>query len=404
MDELGYTQEELAKAVNGKLIEAGERDGVGDRTVRTWLTGKTAWPHRAKREALQAVFGCTAEELGFTPPPEPPAPPPEEPHVHRRRFVTAVGGTAAAAVPLIAACPTVGTSDVQRLRAGLACLWLMDDQEGGGSELERRALELCKYTENLQQAGSATSRIRSRLYALAASFTAAAMWAAVDTRSLDRAQRHLEKATHLAVLSGDGQVQHQAWRSAAMLAEQRGRPSDAVAAMEAAMATSTHRRDPLYASLTHANLAMALAVKGERHRARRALDRAADAFERADPQRPRSASVAFFTQGELDGLTAATLLRLGNAEQAEAHTYRCLGALRPDQHRNRAFYTAQVALCQVDQGDLEMACATAATVAPPPDSPGGRIGHMLSSFTKTISEKAPDAAATRAWRDRMRRA
>ncbi|MGO4758455.1 Tat pathway signal protein, partial [Streptomyces sp. 2MCAF27] len=127
--------------------------------------------------------------------------------MNRRRFFAGTTGAALAASPLTAR-TTVGTTDVQRLRQRLAGLWQVDDQEGGGPELEKRAIALSDYTDELQQNGSATSRIRSRLYALGATFTATAMWAAVDSRQLDRAQRHMEKAITLAGLSGDGQVQH----------------------------------------------------------------------------------------------------------------------------------------------------------------------------------------------------
>lgn len=49
----------------------------------------------------------------------------------------------------------------------------------------------------------------------------------------------------------------------------------------------------------------------------------------------------FYTLGELHGLTGITHYRLGQGEQAEYHSHLCLAALRPEQHRNRAYYTAQ---------------------------------------------------------------
>ncbi|WP_266801776.1 hypothetical protein [Streptomyces sp. NBC_00078] len=143
-------------------------------------------------------------------------------------------------------------------------------------------MSLVERTRGLQQNGSATQKTRSRLYATAAAFTATAMWAAVDSRRFTDAQTHLNEAIHLAGLSGDGQVQHQIWRYAAMLADQRGRHADSVAAAEAALNTRAHRTDPLYASLSHARLALSAASAGDRIRAQRAIGRAADAFGRAD--------------------------------------------------------------------------------------------------------------------------
>ena len=67
MHEAGFKQAELAEAVNEHLRSHGCEGTVSDRTVRNWLTGKTRWPHPRQRQALEAVFGCTAEELGFRP-------------------------------------------------------------------------------------------------------------------------------------------------------------------------------------------------------------------------------------------------------------------------------------------------------------------------------------------------
>ena len=405
---------ELAEQIND-FIEAltGRRGSVSDRTVRRYLSGQTRWPQGRQRAALEAVFGCTAEELGFAPTagqaPKDPAPPlrdprhPQEDPLHRRSLITATAGTALAAALPAATRYTIGTADVRRLADQLAELWQLDDREGGGGSMESRALALSSQVMDLQQHGSATGRVRSRLYALAASFTATAMFAAVDARELGRAQRHMESAITLAGLSGDGQVQHQTWRYAAMLADQRGRHADATAAAEAAMSTAAHRADPLYASIGHARLALSLPGIGEQARALRALGRAADAFERADASAPRPASMHFYTRGELDGLTAVTQLRLGRAEQAEYHLHRCLAALRPDQHRNRALYTAYLALAQLEQDEPERACATARVISVPADSSGtGRTQHLLKVFTTRLADQAPGAAPTRAWLDHAR--
>ncbi|MEK8146318.1 hypothetical protein NKH18_48875 [Streptomyces sp. M10(2022)] len=230
------------------------------------------------------------------------------------------------------------------------------------------------------------------------------MWAAVDSRRFTDAQTHLNEAIHLAGLSGDGQVQHQIWRYAAMLADQRGRHADSVAAAEAAMNTRPHRTDPLYASLSHARLALSAASAGDRIRAQRAIGRAADAFGRADTAQQRPASMDFYTLGELHGLTGITHYRLGQGERSEYHAHRCLAALRPEQNRNRAYYTAQTALSQLQQGELEMACATAERVLPEPGAGVGRVSHLLGGFTANLNQRAPGAQITRTWNSLARTA
>ncbi|UQI47972.1 Tat pathway signal protein [Streptomyces sp. HU2014] len=398
------SQTELAEQINDAVEQlTGRRGDASDRTVRRYVSGETRWPQSRQRVALEAVFGCTAEELGFTPRAKraqggaivaSDAQHPQEEPVHRRTFIAATTGTALAGMAL----PTVGTADVRRLRGELDALWLLDDQEGGGPALEGRALTLSEQAMSLQRNGSATQRVRGRLYGLAAAFTATAMWAAVDSRRLDRAQRHMESAITLAGLSGDGQVQHEVWRYATALAAHRGRWHDAVSAAEAAMKTSAHRRDPMYASLSHARLALYLPNAGGRARAIRALDRSAEAFSRADLAMPRPASMGFFTRAELDGLRGITLLRLNRPAEAESRLHRCLTALRPEQHRNRALYTVHVSLAQLRQEDVEQACATAAMVALPSGSTAvGAVRHLLGTFTAQLNSIAPAARATRDW-------
>jgi hypothetical protein len=414
MSQHGVTAAKLAVLVNDAMGQfAGKTGSITERTVRRWLSGEFAWPRGRSRLALETVTGLPAARLGFVLQGHKPAPSArasQEAPVDRRAFVTATAGTAlavstpnAVAAPRAAARPTVGHSDVQRLRNRLAELWAQDDKHGGGPELEELANREVQRTLGLQQNGAATGRVRSRLYALAASFTATAMWGAVDSGRLTDAQRYLEQAVTLAGLSGDGQVQHQTWRYAAMLADQRGRHADAIAAAEAAMLTVAHRRDPLYASLSHARLALAAASAGDRKRSLLALDRAANAFDRADPDAPRPASMDFYTLGEVHGLTGITHHRLGRPDEAEYHAHRCLASLRPDQHRNRAYYTAVAAIAQLSQGDVEQATATAsAVVSPPGTTPTGRVPRLLGTFTSALNMKAPGAPVTREWNERAR--
>ncbi|MFE9968783.1 Tat pathway signal protein (plasmid) [Streptomyces sp. NBC_01724] len=397
---------ELAEELNAALLTlTGRRGKLTERTVFRWLSGENQWPQTKCRVVLEQVTGRSITELGFVRPQRGTAgPAPQEDPVRRRAFITASTATVLAAAAASAARPTVGTSDVLTLRSELAALWSLDDTAGGSPDLENKALALVERTRGLQQNGSATQKTRSRLYALAAAFTATAMWAAVDSRRFAGAQTHLNEAIHLAGLSGDGQVQHQIWRYAAMLADQRGRHADSVAAAEAAMNTRAHRTDPLYASLSHARLALSAASAGDRLRAQRAIGRAVDAFGRADLAHRRPASMEFYTLGELHGLTGITHYRLGQGEEAEFHAHRCLAALRPEQNRNRAYYTAQTALSQLQQGEMELACATAGHVLSEHGADTGRVLHLLGTFTANLNQRAPGAGITRTWNTRARTA
>ncbi|MFE5537706.1 hypothetical protein [Streptomyces sp. NPDC056492] len=114
--------------------------------------------------------------------------------------------------------------------------------------------------------------------------------------------------------------------------------------------------------------------------------------------------MAFYTRGELHGLTGIIHYRLGEAEKAEFHAHRCIADLREDQHRNRAYYLSQAALAQVAQGDVEQAVATATRVIAPTGADSGRVPHLLGSFTSALNQAAPKSVVTRQWNDRTRTA
>ncbi len=400
MDETGFSQGELAKAVNDALEDAGERPTVGDRTVRTWLTGKTAWPHRAKREALEAVFGCTAEALGFIPPPSP-EPPPEDPDVIRRRFVTAAGGTVAAvALPTSTRPQSVGTSDVIRLRNGIDTLTALDDRRGGHAALERAALAGAAEVTGMQDRAT-SQRIRQRLFAIAADYTATAAWSCIDARQLDRASGHLDRALSLAGLAQDPSQTVQVWNLRALLARQREEYGEAVAAAQAAQAVSICRRDPLYASLAHARTAIGYANVGDHRAALRSLGYAGDMLAKAE-DRPRPSWIDFYGPAELHSLTAIAHDHLGAPAEAEAASYRALSTLPTSYRRNRALTTARLAIAQVHQGEPEQGCQTTEEVfrlmdgAPLP----GRMRSLLGDFHRDLLTLTPGMA--REWGDRYR--
>jgi len=286
MAELGLTQAELAEKVNGLLRSHGCEGTVSDRTVRNWVTGKTKWPHRRQREAVEAVFGCTAEELGFRPPSASRTTIEPEPPVERRSFLSTATGTAATVVVPVDLRPsTVGTFDVIRLRSGLDTLMALDASRGGHEALERSALAGAdEALEKVRQAAS--QRIRQRLYSVAANYTATAAWAAIDGRRLDRAQARLNRALYLAGMAKDPTVEMRVWNSYAMLAHQRCEYAQALDAGYAAQATAITRRNPLFASLAHARTAIGYSNLGDEQAAMRSLGYAKEALGKASIDDP----------------------------------------------------------------------------------------------------------------------
>ncbi|MEE4594458.1 XRE family transcriptional regulator [Streptomyces sp. DSM 41524] len=405
MRKRAFKQHELADAVNTQLINNGYEGTVSDRTVRNWLTGKTRWPHPRQREALEAVFGQTAEELGFRPPARRrrSSTSPENP-VDRRNFLTgATGTTASVVVPFVGAPPKVGTSDVIRLRSGLDALMALDDTRGGHESLERAALAGAEDALAKQKL-SATQRIRQRLFSVAADYTATAAWSALDARQGDRAQALLGRALYLAGMGRDPIVEMRVWNSYAMLAHQRGEHAEAVDSGLAAQTTAITKRDPFFASLAHARTAVGHSHLGDRQAALRSLGHAQDALGKASLDDPRPSWIAFYGQAELTAMTAIVRDRIGDSAQAEAASHKALASIPEQFRRNRALATTRLALAQIHQRDIDQACSTASIIFElMADSPiPGRMRSLLGDFYRDLITLAPDAAVAREWGDRFR--
>lgn len=393
MAELGLTQEEVAGRMNDALVEITGRPGdVSDRTIRNLLNGSTTRPIARTCAALEKVFGCPVQDLGFKPPRS--AAPQEDP-VRRRTFMTsATGAATAAVVPTLAASKRVGQSDVARLEAKFTAIIEQDHKYGGRVSIETRASALAGEALSLLQRGATSQRVRTNLYSSAASFTSSALWAAIDGRRFNEAQRYLDRAVTLAAMSGDVTIQFRIWSHAGSLYRHLGRPIDALAANDVARALPIARRDPLFASLGHARHAAILGLTRDAVAVERAIGHAQSAYGRADQGEARPAWMrAFFDQAEIESLALTAHLALGNYERAEAHAHRGIALLRPHMERSRAIATARLAHAQLGQGDIEPAVATATSTT----TSHPRVNRMLDEFGNKLHAMAPRSQAVKSW-------
>ncbi|MEV8590934.1 XRE family transcriptional regulator [Streptomyces sp. NPDC051180] len=401
----GWTALELATALNTVIRDVTQKTSthgaLTEGTVRKWRAGETTWPQSKARMALEQVSGRSAADLGFTPPDRRKSRAAPEDPLLRRTFITAA--SAAGAVVLSGAAPSVGSGDVLRLRQQLDTVNALDDQRGGHDRVEKAALAGAQEAVALQER-AATQRTRQKLFALAADFTATAAWSCVDARERARARQYLDRALYLAGLAQDPSLTLRVWNSMSMLAHQQGDHAEALAAGQAAKATSITRRDPLYASLAHARTAIAHAHLNEGSSALRALGLAAASLDKADLDAPRPSWIAFYGAAELFALTAIVRDRLGNAADAEAASFQALAVLPDTFRRNRALATVRLSLAQLHQGDIEQATVTTAKVfdemrgAPLP----GRMRSLLGEFHRDLITLAPGSAIALDWADRYR--
>ncbi|GGO45802.1 hypothetical protein GCM10012287_14580 [Streptomyces daqingensis] len=255
-----------------------------------------------------------------------------------------------------------------------------------------------------KQKQAASQRIRQRLFAVAAEYTSTAAWSAVDAHQSERARGHLNRALYLAGMAKDSTAEMRVWNAHAMLARQQLRHTEAVDSGQAAQATAITRRDPLFASLAQARTAVGHANCGDRQAALRSLGHAQEALAKVKLDEPRPSWIAFYGPAELLAITAIVRGRIGDAAEAEAASHRALSAIPERFRRNRALATAQLALAQLHQHDIEQACASADTAFSLMDGDPipGRMRSRLGDFYRDLLTLGPDASAAREWGDRYR--
>lgn len=400
----GLTQMELAELINDEIENlTGKRGLVCDRTVRQWLSGQVRWPNTVQRYGLETVFECSAAELGFVSRRTRATPQDHgstEDSVHRRRFVTAAAGTAltATSAPAVATSHRVGMADVEMLQGKFVTLIASDQRHGGRLSLEAQACAFASEALALQQRGGTSQRVRSALYACAASFLSSAMWAAIDGRRFDAAQQHLDRASSLATMSGDATIQFRIWSHAGTLYRHLRRPTDALAANDVAGGLSITKKDPMFAALGHARQAAIHGFMGNRQAVRRALGYAEEALGRSDPNACRPLWLAAVRDGaELEELAVSAYCALGDYEKAEAHAHRSLALFHPYMRRDRALVTARLAQAQLGQGDIEPAVATAMSIPSDVSICHPRVAQALHGFGAKLHATAPGSGHARSW-------
>ncbi|MFJ4686203.1 XRE family transcriptional regulator [Streptomyces sp. NPDC088789] len=404
MAEHGYSSNSLADAVNRSLEQlTGRPGGLDGSSVRGWKAGRVRWPKSATRKALEDIAGLPATALGFIPrgrtlstlvPPQQ-----EAPDMKRRTLVGGIVTAAVAAAAPAAASPRrIGMSDVDRLQKRFAEIVASDHRHGGQLDIEQRAAALADEALNLQNAGSATHRVRSSLYASAAAFRSSAMWAAIDGRRYDDAKTHMREAQTLAEMSGDQAIKFRIWSHTGTMYRHLGRPADALAANDVARNLFLTRRDPLFASLGLARQGAIQGTAQDRSGMRRTFDQAQEAMLRSDPTDYRPVwMLAFYDQAELDSLALSANLALGDYPTAEYHAHRCLAALRPHMIRSRAIATTRLAHAQLAQGTADAATATAMKVPADVATHHARVARMLQEFGAALRATAPGSTTAQTW-------
>ncbi len=307
--------------------------------------------------------------------------------MRRRTLLNAASGSVlAVGTPCAGTHGRLGISDVRRFHQDYVAILRYDDAGRGSKTVENLAVELASRIQSALAQSTASTRVQDMLHRLAAEVISSAAFASLDAMAPQRARVHLDRALTFAGLSRDSEAVFHVWNHMFLASSMGENHPEAVAGAEVMKHSSIARRDPLYASLGHLRNANGLArLPARRSDALRALNDAERAFVRAtDQQRPEW--ITFYDRSEFDALASFVWTALGDHGRAEYYLHRTLATLADGMVRNRALYTAHLALAQARQGDLELASVTGrqAYVMLPSVSVSRRTTNTLAATRRVL--------------------
>ncbi|WP_326753314.1 transcriptional regulator [Streptomyces hirsutus] len=255
--------------------------------------------------------------------------------------------------------PRVGRSDVEAVRAMTRSLVDLDHQYGSGHVRPVVVHYLNSVVSGLL-AGSYREAVGRELFAAVARLTELAGYMAVDTGQPGLAQRYYIQALRLAQAAGDrGYGGYVLAASMSHLAAQLGNPREIAQLARAAQEGARGRATPRAESMFRAAEARGHALMGDAGAAQEAAGRAIDAMEAADPASGDDPVwIAHFDEAYLADELAHCHRDLGQAEAAVRCAREALAGHPESRVRRRAIGYVLLATAQVQQREVEQACAT----------------------------------------------
>lgn len=253
--------------------------------------------------------------------------------------------------------PRVGLSDVAAVRATTKALTDLDHRFGSGHVRPVVVHYLNSVVSGLL-AGSYRESTGRQLFAAAARLTELAGYMAVDTGQPGLAQRYYIQALRLAQAAGD-RAYGGCVLAAGMshLAAQFGNPREiaqlARAAQEGARGGATATAQAMF----YAAEARGHALLGDARVCAAVAGQAMEALERSQPEDDPD-WIAHFDQAYLADELAHCHRDLGQAGMAARRAEQALSGHGPDKVRRRAIGLLVLAQAQVQQREVEQACAT----------------------------------------------
>jgi hypothetical protein len=349
--EFQMSRPEFADAILDAGRAMGENVGCTTRLIAAWEDGTVACPRPPYRRILTKMTGRSMAELGFNiAPSAPPRRPPAEDtaygtgdDVERRVFLLDGAGTALA-LPMTAhqGPGRIGASEVRAVAKAVHEIYAHDHDHGSGP-LRRAAAQALHTAYQWLQEGTYTTRTGQRLRSATGFLSIAAGWLSYDSGRAADARSLYGEALAAARIADDAELEGHSFGCLSLLARASGRPREAISAAQGAQSAARASGSPRMLSLFHMREAGGWALLGDASATDRAIVRAHHLYAKgpsdADPD-----WLEFYNPGELAGLEALARADLAQHERAAAGAEQAVLLHGDHFARNRALYTADVAI------------------------------------------------------------
>lgn len=351
------SRQEFAQLVVTTGEEMGEVVACTSRLVAAWEDGEVRLPRGVYRRILTRLTGRTMQDLGFrletstrrVAPTAAVSGPEQQNPVNRRAFLADSAGAALSLLPLtFTENPEnppgrIGENDVRRLHQTVGTIYAHDHDHGSSAPLRSDAGTALNTAYNWLQSGSFTGATGRRLRSATGHLSIAAGWLSYDSGRAADARSLYSEALAAARLADDPGLEGHAFGCLSLLAKASGRPREAVSAAQGAQNAVRTYGSARMLSLFSMREAGGWALLGDAEAADRAIVRAHDLYAKgpaeADPD-----WLEFYTPAELAGLEALARADLDQHERAAAGAEQAV-MLHGDRFtRNKALYTADVAI------------------------------------------------------------
>jgi len=293
--------------------------------------------------------------------------------VERRGFLRMVAAGGVAVVPISAAAPAAGAADEapwDRLSAALrqrspvtpelahqlsqhtAGLFGLEERVPARTLLGRVAGHLCTLTQLLES--TTRSPIRRELASTAGETAALAGWLAFDLSDHPSALAYYRVAIEAAREADDPALWACVLGYESYQPSGAGRHDQACALLGEAQRRLGRAANPLTRSWLAAREAEEQASRGDGRAAIAAIDRAQEAFSKADTV--DRVWTGFFDRGRLEGLRVTTMTRLRRPTAAYAAASEALRAAGPAATKKRSLLLADIADVHIQRRDIDSAC------------------------------------------------